>query len=248
MTKTVFVTGGGAGIGRAVAARFAAAGARVAITDRDRDAGEDARDELGVRFDELDVADDAAVARVIADVVAWGGGLDVVINNAGIADPGRTTIDELPVAEWRRVIDVNLTGMFLVAKAAAPHLRARRGCIVNITSTRAFMSEPNTFAYTASKGGIVALTHSLAISLGPEIRVNAIAPGWIATEAWQPRDRRKPPELRPVDHAFHPVGRVGTPEDIAGLAAFLASDDAGFITGEVIVSDGGVTRKMMYPE
>ena len=237
--KTAFVTGGAAGIGRAIAARFATGGYRVAIADVDHATGEATAAELGVRFDLLDVADEAAVARVVAGVAAWGGGLDVVINNAGIASPARWPIDQLPVAEWRRVIDVNLTGMFLVARAAAPHLRASKGCIVNITSTRAEMSEPNTFAYSASKGGAVALTHSLAISLGPAVRVNAIAPGWIATGS-EP--------LREIDHAFHPVGRVGRPEDIAALALFLASDDAGFITGEVVTADGGVTRKMIYPE
>jgi NAD(P)-dependent dehydrogenase (short-subunit alcohol dehydrogenase family) len=234
--KTAFVTGGGAGIGRAIAARFAHAGYRVAIADIDHAA---TGNELGVRFDALDVADEAAVVRVVAEVAAWGGRLDVVINNAGIADPARKPIDELPVAEWRRVLDVNLTGMFLVARAAAPHLRASKGCIINITSTRAEMSEPNTFAYSASKGGVNALTHSLAISLAPDVRVNAIAPGWIDTG-------HSP--LRDIDHAFHPVGRVGTPDDIAALALFLASDEAGFITGEVVTADGGVTRKMIYPE
>ncbi|HEX4452393.1 MAG TPA: SDR family oxidoreductase [Kofleriaceae bacterium] len=230
MAKICFVTGGAHGIGKATAERFATAGYRVATADINH---------VGVDY-RLDVADDVAVARVIDDVAKAFGGIDVVINNAGIADPGRTSIDDLSVTEWRRVIDVNLSGMFFVAKAAAPHLRKRKGCIVNTTSTRAFMSEPNTFAYSASKGGIVALTHSLAISLGPDVRVNAIAPGWIATHGQA--------ELRERDHAFHPVGRVGTPDDIAGLALFLTSEDAGFITGEVITSDGGVTRKMIYPE
>jgi NAD(P)-dependent dehydrogenase (short-subunit alcohol dehydrogenase family) len=228
--KVAFVTGGAAGIGRATAERFAKAGYRVATADIN-DAGVD---------HQLDVADDVAVSRVIDDVANTFGGIDVVINNAGIADPGRTSIDELAATEWRRVIDVNLSGMFYVAKAAAPHLRQRKGCIVNITSTRALMSEPNTLAYSASKGGIVALTHSLAISLGPDVRVNAIAPGWIETGEYS--------KLRQLDHAFHPVGRVGKPDDIAALALFLASDDAGFITGDVITSDGGVTRKMIYPE
>jgi NAD(P)-dependent dehydrogenase (short-subunit alcohol dehydrogenase family) len=226
--KTCFVTGGAHGIGKAVADRFEAAGYGVAVADINSDEYQ------------LDVADDVAVARVVDRVVADLGGIDVVVNNAGIADPGRTSIDELSATEWRRVIDVNLSGMFYVAKAAAPHLRKRKGCIVNITSTRAFMSEPNTFAYSASKGGIVALTHSLAISLGPDVRVNAIAPGWIETGDYS--------KLRERDHDFHPVGRVGKPYDIAALALFLASDEAGFITGDVITSDGGVTRKMIYPE
>jgi NAD(P)-dependent dehydrogenase (short-subunit alcohol dehydrogenase family) len=228
--RNCLVTGGAAGIGKATAERFAKAGYRVAVADINGD---------GVDY-QLDVADDVAVARVIDDVAKDFGGIDVVINNAGIADPGHVSIDELSVTAWRRVIDVNLSGMFFVAKAAAPHLRKRAGCIINITSTRAFMSEPNTFAYSASKGGIVALTHSLAISLGPDVRVNAIAPGWIATGDYA--------ELRKLDHAFHPVGRVGKPDDIAALALFLASDDASFITGDVITSDGGVTRKMIYPE
>jgi NAD(P)-dependent dehydrogenase (short-subunit alcohol dehydrogenase family) len=226
--KNCLVTGGAAGIGKATAERFAQAGYRVAVAD------------INGGDYQLDVADDVAVARVIDDVAHAFGGIDVVINNAGIADPGHASIDELSVTEWRRVIDVNLSGMFFVAKAAAPHLRKRKGCIINITSTRAIMSEPNTFAYSASKGGIVALTHSLAISLGPDVRVNAIAPGWIATGDYA--------ELRKLDHAFHPVGRVGKPDDIAALALFLASDDASFITGDVITSDGGVTRKMIYPE
>jgi NAD(P)-dependent dehydrogenase (short-subunit alcohol dehydrogenase family) len=230
VSKVAFVTGAAHGIGKAIAERFANAGYRVATADIN---------DVGVDH-QLDVADDVAVARVIDDVATTFGGIDVVINNAGIADPGRTSIDELSITEWRRVIDVNLSGMFYVAKAAVQHLRNRKGCIVNITSTRAFMSEPSTFAYSASKGGIVALTHSLAISLGPDVRVNAIAPGWIATGDYS--------ELRDLDHAFHPVGRVGKPDDIAALALFLASDDAGFITGDVITSDGGVTRKMIYPE
>jgi NAD(P)-dependent dehydrogenase (short-subunit alcohol dehydrogenase family) len=108
------------------------------------------------------------------------------------------------------------------------------------------MSEPNTEAYSATKGGIVALTHALANSLGPDVRVNAIAPGWIATDAWQPRAERKQPELRKVDHEQHPVGRVGRPEDVAALAAYLASSEAGFATGQVFTLDGGMSTKMIY--
>jgi NAD(P)-dependent dehydrogenase (short-subunit alcohol dehydrogenase family) len=120
------------------------------------------------------------------------------------------------------------------------------GSIVNIASTRALQSEANTEAYSASKGGVVALTHALAVSLGPDIRVNCISPGWIAVDDWKKSARRKQPVLRPEDHAQHPVGRVGHPEDIAALAAYLISSKASFITGQNFVVDGGMTKKMIY--
>jgi NAD(P)-dependent dehydrogenase (short-subunit alcohol dehydrogenase family) len=127
--------------------------------------------------------------------------------------------------------------MFLMAKHAAPHLRRTRGAIVNIASTRALQSEPDSEPYAASKGGVVALTHALALSLGPRVRVNCVSPGWIDTRA---------AKLSRADHAQHPVGRVGRPEDVAELVAFLLSDAAGFATGQNYVLDGGMTRKMIY--
>ncbi len=133
------------------------------------------------------------------------------------------------------MVDSHLTGAFLMCRAAIPHLKDG-GAIVNMTSTRAFMSEPETEAYAASKGALVALTHALAISLGPKIRVHAIAPGWISDGE----------DLRPVDHRQHPVGRVGRPDDIAEAVLYLA--DAGFVTGQVLSVDGGMTRKMLYAE
>jgi NAD(P)-dependent dehydrogenase (short-subunit alcohol dehydrogenase family) len=135
------------------------------------------------------------------------------------------------------LIGVNLSGAFLAAKYCAPHLRRARGAIVNIASTRALQSEPDTEAYAASKGGLVALTHALAISLGPEVRVNCVSPGWIAKG-----------KLRRKDHAQHPVGRAGRPEDVAALVDFLLSDESGFVTGQNFVIDGGMTRKMIYLE
>jgi len=144
------------------------------------------------------------------------------------------------------VLAVNLTAVFLTAKYAVPHLRARTGSIVNIASTRALMSEPDGEAYAATKGGLVAMTHALAISLGPAVRVNCISPGWIETSDWQATARRRPPEHSEADRAQHPVGRVGVPDDIAALVLFLASPDAGFITGQNIVADGGMTKKMIY--
>ncbi len=247
---TAVVTGAGRGIGRAICARFIAEGARVVIFDVDRAAAEDAADELGeqVRAEVGSVADEAAAARAVASAVAWTGALDILVNNAAITDPHSGAFESLELAAWQRVIDTNLTGTFLMARTAAPHLRTRKGSIINLTSTRAFMSEANTEAYAATKGGVVALTHALAITLGPDVRVNAIAPGWIVTSAWEPRATREQPELRPIDHAQHPVGRVGWPEDIAALAAYLASSEAGFATGQVFTLDGGMTRKMIYAE
>jgi NAD(P)-dependent dehydrogenase (short-subunit alcohol dehydrogenase family) len=249
--RIAIVTGAGRGIGRAIAARFLDEGARVVLAERDRAAGADAVDELAargeVRLAVTDVADEAQVAAAVAGAVAWGG-LDVVVNNAAIADPHSGPIELLDRDQWQRLLDVNLTGPVLVTKHAVPHLRKGGGAIVNLASTRAFMSEPHTEAYVTAKGGIVALTHALAMSLGPTIRVNAIAPGWIATDAWAPRAERKEPTLRDIDQRQHPVGRVGRPEDVAALAAYLASDEAGFVTGQTFVVDGGMSRKMIYAE
>jgi NAD(P)-dependent dehydrogenase (short-subunit alcohol dehydrogenase family) len=249
--RIAIVTGAGRGIGRAIAARFLDEGARVVIAERDRAAGSDAADELAgrgeVKLVVTDVAVESQVAAAVEAAVAWGG-LHVVVNNAAIADPHSGPIELIDAAEWRRLLDVNLTGPVLVTKHAVPHLRTGGGAIINLTSTRAFQSEPHTEAYVAAKGGIVALTHALAMSLGPAIRVNAIAPGWIATDAWAVRAERKEPALRDVDQRQHPVGRVGRPEDIAALAAYLASDEAGFVTGQTFVVDGGMSRKMIYAE
>jgi NAD(P)-dependent dehydrogenase (short-subunit alcohol dehydrogenase family) len=250
--RVALVTGAGSGIGRAIAARFLDEGASVLLVEYDRAAGEDARDELAARGNArlvmADVADEAAVGECVAEAVSWSGNLDIIVNNAGFFGAFGTPPEALELAAWKRTLDVNLTAPFLFAKHGARHLRARRGSLLNISSTRALMSEPNTEAYAASKGGLSALTHALAISLGPEIRVNGIAPGWIATDAWKPRPQRKPPALRAEDHAQHPAGRVGTPEDVAALALYLVSDEAQFMTGQVIPLDGGMTRKMIYLE
>jgi NAD(P)-dependent dehydrogenase (short-subunit alcohol dehydrogenase family) len=201
-----------------------------------------------VRFIETDVASEASVEQAVRLTVDQFGRLDALVNNAGIAHPYNGPVDELSLEAWNRVIGVNLTGIFLCTKHAVPFLRRTRGAIVNIASTRAIQSEPNTEAYSAAKGGVVALTHALANSLGPDIRVNCISPGWISVSAWKKASQASQPNLSPIDHAQHPVGRVGTPEDIAALVAFLLSDRAGFITGQNFVVDGGMTTKMIYAE
>lgn len=246
--RTAVITGGAQGIGKAIALRLLGKGMRVLIADCDREAGEETAREAAaggdLRFVETDVADEAHVIRLADEVRAAADGLDLLVNNAAIGC-GRP-VTELAVADWNRVLGVNLTGPFLCAKHLAPLLKARRGAIVNIASSRAFMSEANTEAYSASKGGVVALTHALAVSLGPDVRVNCISPGWIETESWRKAAARRVPTLSEADHAQHPAGRVGRAEDIAALVEFLAGGECGFITGANVMADGGMTRKMIY--
>jgi hypothetical protein len=248
--KVVIVTGGAQGLGKGVAARLLADGYGVVVADDDAEAGPEALGELGGAswFVATDVADEASVAACVAAAVANGGRLDAVVNNAGIARAPRVPVEQLTLESWNRQLGVNLTGAFLMAKHAAPHLRATRGAIVNVASTRALQSEANTEAYSASKGGLVALTHALAVSLGPDVRVNCVSPGWIDVSGWQKRSTRKQVALSAADHAQHPAGRVGTPADIAAMVAFLLSDAAGFVTGQNFVVDGGMTKKMIYEE
>ena len=249
--KVVAITGGAQGIGRAIAFEFARAGYAVSMCDPDRKAGEEARAEseaLGARaiFTTADVSRSKDVNSWVARTVKELGSIDVLINNAGIMDGGPFL--KLPEKTFDRVIATNLKGMFLCAQAVARHMAEAKnaGAIINIASTRALMSEPDTEAYSASKGGILALTHAMAISLAPQrIRVNAVSPGWIETSDWQYSARAKKPHHTKQDRQQHPVGRVGRPEDVAELCLFLA-ERAGFITGQNFVIDGGMTVKMIY--
>lgn len=228
------VTGGGRGIGAGIARRLAADRWRVIVVDRVRLVA-DLPD--GCRLLPADVTDEADVDRVLDDVEGREGRLDGLVCNAGIMI--RSPIRDLARAEFDRVLATNLPSTFLLARRTETLLRAARGAIVTIASTRARMSEPNTEAYAASKGGLVALTHALAVSLGPDVRVNCVSPGWIET-------RGEP--LRPEDHAQHPAGRVGRVEDVAAMVAFLLGPESGFITGAEFVVDGGMTRTMIYRE
>ncbi len=243
------VTGAAQGIGRAVTRRLLKEGYRVYALDRDANALEDMSRQMVARSPlnplRCDVADENQVSACLSRVSREQGRLDVLVNNAGIADPFNGPIETLALADWERVIGVNLTGYFLLAKHAVPLLRSTGGCIVNMASSRMLQSEAHTEAYAASKGGIDALTHALAVSLGPSIRVNAVAPGWIDVRDEQ-YDVDPPGPLRDIDHDQHPVGRVGRGADIAGTVAFLCSTDAAFITGQTLVVDGGMTRRMIY--
>lgn len=246
--KVAVITGGAQGIGKAIAKTFLEKGCTTVIADIDAEAGGETVEEyanLGIiDFIRTDVSCEEEVGKLIELTATRFSRLDILVNNAGIS--ANLPMESLRLEEWNRVIGVNLTGPFLCAKHAAAYLRERNGAIVNIASTRAFMSEPGTEAYSASKGGIVALTHSLALSLGPDVRVNCISPGWIDARGWKKRNRRDQAKLSEADHEQHPAGRVGKPEDIAAVAAFLVSGEASFITGANFIVDGGMTRKMIY--
>jgi NAD(P)-dependent dehydrogenase (short-subunit alcohol dehydrogenase family) len=247
---TIIVTGGAQGIGRGMVEHFLQRGARVVVADVDREAGEEllayleAHDRLA--FFATDVRKEDEVKSCIEHTLQRFDAIHGLVNNAGIANPGRTPVTELPLAAWETMIGTNLTGAFLMTKYAGPFLREVRGAIVNIASTRALQSEPHTEAYAASKGGLVAFTHALAASFAHTVRVNCILPGWIDVSGHRKLSERYDPRLTEEDHRQHPVGRVGIPRDIASLAAFLLSGEAAFITGQSFVVDGGMTKKMIY--
>lgn len=241
--KVVIVTGAGRGIGRCVAEMYAAEGAGVVLAERDDTSGEMAEREIRQKggnacFVLTDVSVPGQVSAMVRKAVEKYSRVDIVINNAGFGiwkSPLELTVDE-----WDSVLDTNLRGAFLCAREAARCMKEQGGgSVINIASTRAFMSEAGSEAYAASKGGLVALTHALAASLAQyRIRVNCISPGWIETGDYE--------SLREADHSQHFSGRVGRPEDIARACLFLTGEGNEFINGENIVIDGGITRKMIY--
>lgn len=246
---TVLVTGGAQGIGLGIAEQLLGRGYAVVAADSDAEAGREAEQRFAARpfrFAHADVSQQPEVARAVAQALEAFGRLDALVNNAGISR--NRPLAELSLDDWNAVIATNLTGAFLCAKHAAPHLARAKGAIVNIASSRALMSEPDTEAYSASKGGLVALTHALAISLGPAVRVNAVSPGWIEVRDWQKSRERRAPEHSETDRRQHPAGRVGRPEDVAALVRYLISEESGFVTGQNFVVDGGMTKKMTYAD
>ncbi len=238
--KKALVTGGASPIGRAIVNEFIRQGAKTAFCDIDLENGNRFAQLSGARFYHTDLSSPEQIIKMMENLFKVWGDVDIIVNNAAktIFQP----LTELDIDEWNCVMDTNVRSIFLIARTWAKH-RAdtnRFGRIINIASTRAMMSEPLTESYSASKGAIVALTHALMASLSPlGITVNAISPGWIHTN---------PKEIiSEQDNLFHPSGRVGIPDDVAALTAFLASEKAQFINGQNIVIDGGVTRKMIYP-
>jgi NAD(P)-dependent dehydrogenase (short-subunit alcohol dehydrogenase family) len=245
--RVALVTGAARGIGLGIAAWLISEGWRVVLADVDRKRGTTVADVMGDNavFVYMDVSREEQVAAGVAQVLGQFGRLDALVCNAAVSDPHNTTLESLDLAHWNRVLAVNLTGPMLLAKHCAPYLRAHGGSIVNLASTRARQSEADTEAYAASKGAILALTHALAVSLGPQVRVNAVSPGWI--DSRDPSQRRADP-LSELDHAQHPAGRVGVIEDVAAMVAWLLSRNAGFVTGQEFVVDGGMSKKMVFVE
>ena len=241
--RTAIVTGAGHGIGRGIARRLLRDGWQVFALDQDTGRLDALRQDTALsgklHVMTADTGAEADINRAMQDIAGHTDEIHGLVCNAGIMI--RKPIESLSAAEWNRVLAVNLTGPFLLARAAAPLLRIPQagGAIVMIGSTRAHMSEPDTESYSASKGGLLALTHALSVSLGSAIRANCISPGWIevAGEA-----------LRPEDHAQHPAGRVGEVEDVAAMAAWLLGPESRFVTGAEFIVDGGMTRRMLYVE
>jgi len=246
LNKVVIVTGAANGIGRGVAQAYTAAGAKVVLADVDLQIGTLTTEELQnnggeVLFVKTDVRREEDVIRLVDLAKQTYGKIDILINNAGksvFKSPFELTIEE-----WDDVIHTNLRSVFLCSREAAKYMRENEagGSIVNIASTRALMSEPNSEAYAASKGGIVAITHALAASLSEErITVNAISPGWI--------HNGDDSQLTALDHEQHFSNRVGKPSDIARACFYLTKQENNFVTGINLVVDGGMTRKMIYEE
>ncbi|MBS0000181.1 MAG: SDR family oxidoreductase [Cyclobacteriaceae bacterium] len=246
--KTVVITGGGQGIGRIIARDLLKEGYHVAVIEIDREAGLETVREFDLPgqyiFIQTDIRDEGQVTNAIQQTVEDFGSIDYLINNAAISI--KKPLEQISLEEWQMVISTNLTGAFLCVKHSLSYLKRSRGAIINLCSTRAFMSEPDTEAYSASKGGIYALTHAMAISLGPDVRVNAISPGWIDVTPHQKKQNRKESNLSETDHSQHPAGRVGQPEDISSMVQFLLREENNFITAQNFIIDGGMTRKMIY--
>jgi meso-butanediol dehydrogenase/(S,S)-butanediol dehydrogenase/diacetyl reductase len=244
--RVALITGGGTGIGAATARRFAAEGASVVLTGRRANLVAAVAEEVGGAAVPGDVRDDAHLREAVATAVRRFGGLDVVVANAGITGDGE--VATLSDATWQEVLDVDLTGAMRVARAALPALLDRgRGAIVNISSVAALAAGPGSAAYPVAKAGLLALTRSLAYDYGPRgIRVNTLCPGWVRTEMSEAEmdelARRRGigrEEAFALVSRYLPLRRVADPAEIAACCLFLASDDASFVTGAVLVADGG---------
>jgi NAD(P)-dependent dehydrogenase (short-subunit alcohol dehydrogenase family) len=247
--KIAVVTGGGGGIGLAAARRLHAEGATIVVGDIDRRTGTAAADELGGLFVEVDVSDEAAVNRLFDTAADAYGSLDIAVNNAGISPPDDELIENTDLPAWQRVQDVNLKSVYLCCRAALRHMAsAGTGSIVNVASFVAVMgSATSQISYTASKGGVVAMSRELGVQFARQgIRVNALCPGPVNTPLLQELFAKDPERAaRRLVHV--PMGRFADADEIAAAVAFLASDDASFITASTFLVDGGISAAYVTP-
>jgi NAD(P)-dependent dehydrogenase (short-subunit alcohol dehydrogenase family) len=249
--KVSIITGGGSGIGRAIALQFAQAGSKITVAGRNSEPGSQTVKmitDLGgeAAFVRTDVSDSRQVSNLVSETLRNYGKVDVLVNNAGIFTSG--PIEDLAEQDWDRVIDVNLKGPFLCSKAVAKHFMGRRsGVILNIISISAEIPEIYAGAYTPSKAGLVGLTKMLAVEWAKYgVRVVGISPGPVRTDIHKRLYDHGDPAIREARHRAVPMGRPGEPEEIARLAEFLASDDASYITGTTFTVDGGSTVSMFH--
>ena len=247
--RVAIITGGASGIGLATARRFAAEGAAVVIADLDATSGEAAAAEVNGVFRQVDVADEASVDRLFDGVFDQFGRLDIAFNNAGISPPDDDSIETTELPAWERVQDVNLKSVYLCSRAALRHMVPQgRGSIINTASFVALLgSATSQISYTASKGGVLALSRELGVQFARQgIRVNALCPGPVNTPLLQELFAKDPERAqRRLIHV--PAGRFAEPEEMAAAVAFLASDDASFITATAFVVDGGITNAYVTP-
>ncbi|MFT8323470.1 MAG: glucose 1-dehydrogenase [Bacillus sp. (in: firmicutes)] len=243
--KVVIVTGASNGIGASIAKSYLEAGAKVVLADLDEKGGHLLMKSLpcskNALFLKTDVREEKDIVSLMHKTIEKLGKIDILVNNAGKSF--FKSFYDLSIKEWDDIINTNLRSVFLCSREAAKFMKKNKagGAIVNMASTRAYMSEANTESYSASKGGIIAITHALANSLAPDkISVNSISPGWIETRDYQ--------TLKDIDHQQHLSKRVGKPEDIARACLFLTSNESDFITGTNLTIDGGMTVKMVYED